>query len=463
MQKISFVSSKKLTDINFKLLNMLYFCLPISFLVGNGFTNAIIFLIFIIGVFSFPRKLYLVKNDSIMFIILAFFITLLISTLLDIQENPNNDNFFKSISYFRYFFLFLFTSFFVKIEKFNFKYFIISCLTCTFLLSLDISFQFLSGFNVLGFKAYEFSSIHLAGFIKEKFIAGGYIQKFYIFGLILFPFISKKLEKQKFVLSIFLTVIFFTGIFYSGNRMPLLMFLFSIFLIILLIKNLRFPMIISILLCSVIFFTTMKNNNKLYEHYLSFYSNAIYMQAKGKAFPVIDYLKEYTFKKYPELEKKEKKHFPSEFSKDKSLSKYKIIHFASGHAVVYITAIDLWTDSPIIGSGIKSFRIKCLSKLYLPNRVCQAHPHNFYLELLNDTGLIGTVLFLFAIFFLLKNKFLNFKNFEKKEKLLILCIFIIIASEFFPMRSSGSFFSTRDSSYIFFILGMLHGLKKVKI
>ncbi len=91
------------------------------------------------------------------------------------------------------------------------------------------------------------------------------------------------------------------------------------------------------------------------------------------------------------------------------------------------------------------------------------HPHNFYLELLNDTGLIGTVLFLFAIFFLLKNKFLNFKNFEKKEKLLIFCIFIIIASEFFPIRSSGSFFSTRDSSYIFFILGMLHGLKKVKI
>ena len=69
------------------------------------------------------------------------------------------------------------------------------------------------------------------------------------------------------------------------------------------------------------------------------------------------------------------------------------MHFGSGHTVIYLTAIDLWTDSPMVGNGIKSFRIKCLTKLYKPNRVCEGHPHNYYLELLNDTGLTGTLIF----------------------------------------------------------------------
>jgi len=130
--------------------------------------------------------------------------------------------------------------------------------------------------------------------------------------------------------------------------------------------------------------------------------------------------------------------------------------------VIYLTAIDVWIDNPIIGNGIKSFRIKCLTKLHLPNRVCTSHPHNYYLELLNDTGLLGTLLLVCAIFYLITNKFFNFKNYEKNEKLLFICLLIIIITEFFPLRSSGSFFSTTDSSFIFLILGMLNGLKKIK-
>ena len=30
--------------------------------------------------------------------------------------------------------------------------------------------------------------------------------------------------------------------------------------------------------------------------------------------------------------------------------------FWSGHSVIYLTAIDIWNDRPILGSGIKSFR-----------------------------------------------------------------------------------------------------------
>lgn len=219
-----------------------------------------------------------------------------------------------------------------------------------------------------------------------------------------------------------------------------------------------------ILLCSTIFYISYNNNEKIKTPYSSFYDNASSMLKKIKMF---------AFKEYPELESQKGtgfkfKHYSRYEEKtttdlEAETSKYKILRFGSGHAVIYLTAIDLWTDSPIIGNGIRSFRIKCLTKLYKPNRVCEGHPHNYYLELLNDTGLTGTLIFLLFLFFLLKNKFLNLKKYKKKEKLLIICIFIILFSELFPIKSTGSFFSTSSSTYIFFILGVLSGLKKIKI
>tara|TARA_B100000029_G_scaffold513672_1_gene613965 strand:- start:17412 stop:18770 length:1359 start_codon:yes stop_codon:yes gene_type:complete len=450
-----FVPSQKIKEINLKFLNILFFCFPVSFLVGNGVINIVIFLICLTGVLAFSLKIFSNENTRILYIILCFFILIFISTLLDVLEDPSNEHFFKSLSYFRYFLLFLVTSAMIRTEKLNFKYFLISCSLCTLFLSLDIIYQFINGSDLFGFEAYEKSKYHLAGFLKDEYMAGGYIQKFFIFTLVLFPFISKKFEEKKYFISVFLTVIFFMGILYSGNRMPLVIFILSIFLIIIFIKDLRIPLIIGSIFCSLIFYNSFKNYDNLKNYYLSFYDN-------GRL--VIDYVKKYSFKKYPELENKKDIYFAGEAIKDKSLaSKYESIPFASGHHVIYLTAIDLWADDPIIGNGIKSFRIKCLTKLYLPNRVCEGHPHNYYLELLNDTGIVGLLIFLLIVFLLLKSKLFHLKKYDKKEKLLIICIFIIIFCELFPLRSTGSFFTTQNSAYIFFILGILDGFKKIKI
>ncbi len=462
MQKILFVSSKRFSEINIKFINILFASLPISFLVGNGITNIIIFLIALVGFLTFSNRLFLEKNKAVFYLILFFFGSIFLSTLIDSWGENEKKHIFKSVTYFRYFFLFLVTSYLVKIEKFNFKYFLISTFLCTLILSLDIAFQFINGSDILGFKAYEKSKYHLAGFLQNEYIAGSYIQRFFVFGLILFPFFSKKLEKQRFTISLILTIIFFFGILYSGNRMPLIMFFISIFLIIIFIKNLRLPLIVGSFLCALIFYYSIKNNEDLKVYYESFYSNIDLIIDKGK---------EYAFKKYPELENEpkvksleDKNKFIHEFTNDEKLrQKYEMISFGSGHTVIYLTAIDLWTDSPMLGSGIKSFRTKCLGKLHLPNRICQSHPHNYYLELLNDTGLLGTLIFLFCLFFILKNKYRGFKKYKKIEKLLIICLFTVIFTELFPLRSTGSFFSTQSSAYIFLVLGILNGIKKIKI
>jgi hypothetical protein len=222
-----------------------------------------------------------------------------------------------------------------------------------------------------------------------------------------------------------------------------------------LIKELRLSLVIASLFCVLIFAISIKTNDNLRDNYASFYYHSSGMMTG---------MKKYVSKKYPELEKEKEKYFVHRYMKSKKLqSKYEVLSsFGSGHLVIYLTAIDVWMDNPIIGNGIKSFRIKCLTKLHLPNRVCETHPHNYYLELLNDTGLLGALFLVCVIFYLIKNKFFNFKYYEKNEKFLFICLLIIIITEFFPLRSSGSFFSTINSSFIFLILGMLSGLKTIK-
>ena len=52
----------------------------------------------------------------------------------------------------------------------------------------------------------------------------------------------------------------------------------------------------------------------------------------------------------------------------------------------------------LIGLGLKNYRIKCnedtIDKNTNQNTLCSSHPHNFYLEFLSETGILGLILFL---------------------------------------------------------------------
>ena len=117
-------------------------------------------------------------------------------------------------------------------------------------------------------------------------------------------------------------------------------------------------------------------------------------------------------------------------------------------------------DNSLIGVGIKNYRIKCNNyKSIYPHINCSTHPHNIYLELVTETGLIGLFLFLLFLFSFSKNIFKI--NFDKNEflinTLLIsqLSCFIVL---FWPIKTSGSFFASFNSSFIWFNLILLNSL-----
>ena len=95
------------------------------------------------------------------------------------------------------------------------------------------------------------------------------------------------------------------------------------------------------------------------------------------------------------------------------------------------------------------------------NRTCSNHPHNYYFEILTETGIVGffiilTIALLFLIF-ILKN-FRLFKG-NTIENFILLGAVISLILEAFPFKSSGSVFTTNDATYIILISSIILSYK----
>ena len=68
----------------------------------------------------------------------------------------------------------------------------------------------------------------------------------------------------------------------------------------------------------------------------------------------------------------------------------------------FSTFYETWRINKYIGGGIKNFRYYCHVRDNIDKNskfVCNMHPHNYYLEILTETGLLGfgIIFFLFII------------------------------------------------------------------
>ena len=118
---------------------------------------------------------------------------------------------------------------------------------------------------------------------------------------------------------------------------------------------------------------------------------------------------------------------------------------------VTFTGIETWKLHKTFGNGIKSFREDCKRIITEQQRgACSNHPHNYYLEILTDLGIVGFVfvmaIALMFIVFVVKNyRFLGGNNLAN---LFLLGATISLFLEVFPLKTSGSIFTTNDTTYI---------------
>ena len=419
--------------------SLLIALLPLSSIAGNLIINLNILIIIISVILIYYKEILTLNFNIIDKLVLIVFLYILFVGFFNTLENyyfiedkvTDLTVLKKTLLFTRYFLIYFVIRFLLEKKIINLKYFFLASLIGCLFVSFDVFYQFIFEKDIFG---YERIGRKYPGPFGDEAIAGGYIQRYSFLAIFYFILFHKLDNKKYYFLSLLLFTTFLVAIVISGNRMPLILFIFSMFLIFIFEKKLRKYLILLLVICSLSIISMTKIDPTIKNNFSNF-------------------VKQITWS-YSYLSLSE------EAKKTKTLSPQYLYEFS--------TAYETWRLNKYIGGGIKSFRVNCIKRDNVIEKwrdwSCNIHPHNYYLEILTELGVVGLFIVLFLIIQLLniscvKNNYLN--SSVKLNNMLTPFILLFIA-EMFPIRSSGSFFTTNNSVFIFLLLAIIVSISKNK-
>ena len=449
-----------------RLVQILFYSFPLWFIIGNLAVSLNTLLFIIVSLVVIQRKQLTFRFNNSYWLLIAFFLYFFLSTAIQYLSpgylnermqvlNPSLENnpILKSFLLIRFIILiFVIDTLFIN-KILNLKKLFLSSLLCTSFVSFDIIMQYITGFDLFGLKKPYHDPIHNSGPFGDELIAGSYLLKFSFFS---FFYIFETYKNKNFSKPLFIFIIIFhlVAILLAGNRMPLLLFLFGCVLIIFFIRNLRIVMSLSLMIFISIFFLLIKNDKNYYQAYGGFLGDI-------NIIGLIKSNKDITNKQTGE-EKAVNENI-------QEVPRSVIFLRHSGHNRIYHTAIKMWKEQPLTGFGFKSFRVKCWDMLAKDNAereitprpqniACANHAHNYYLEFLSEAGIIGTSLIIIFFLILLKDSFNYLRKYNQQknpEMILLIPVIILFFLEIWPLKSTGSFFTTWGATFFWLNTAML--------
>ena len=217
--------------------------------------------------------------------------------------------------------------------------------------------------------------------------------------------------------------------------MPYLIFLFSAFILLIILKNYRIQLFSSLILAIFLFLIFFNNYKIVKNRYLSL-AGELELVKITKLF---------------------QKNISAKSASPNNINKGDD-NLKGNYLKIYNASLHIFLENPFLGTGLKSFLYEC-KKLQNNNKdfTCSTHPHNIYLEILVNQGILGLILFLLFVVILINNNYskIIFSQVTVEKKILSIFFFTILISELIPIRSYGSIFSTVNGSIFWFLISII--------
>ena len=404
--------------------------MPLSLLSGAFLPDLIVSVLSITFIiYSLIEKEWKYFKNTFFYLFIMFYIYLLINSLL---SHDRINSLESSLFYFRFGIFSLAVWFLIDNNKHFLKYSSIIFLITFLIAVIDGYYQFYHDVNLLGI---HYPGVRMTLLFNDKLVMGSYIARLFplIIALFLLQATIYKFNKYLFTL-LFGVMLISTDVlvYISGERTAFgLLFLFTIYIIIF-ISKFRTLRIITFLI-SILFIVLLTIYNS----------------------DVRDRNIEQTFEQITENNTK------NEFSESK------LNLFSSQHESHYITSWNMFKKNPIFGLGVNSFRIFCENEDYNhDNLSCSTHPHNSYLQILAETGIVGISFILFMLIFLILEIFKIISSDLKNKKRHIedyqICLIGCFLITLWPLLPTQNFFNNWINVVYYLPVGFyLHAINNI--
>jgi O-antigen ligase len=349
---------------------------------------------------------YIFKNNQFHFFnkkpLVIFFIFCIYCILLSILVAADTMlSFEASLFYFRIGVFSCFIWYLIEKDKSILIFFYYALILCFLALVIDGYIQYFAGVNLTGFKI---SGIRVSSFFGDELIMGSYLSRF--FPLLFALFLVKKKQKYEIYFIGLLFILVDILIFMSGERSSFFFLNLSTIFIIILIKEYQKFRLITFIIAAICVVILSLNSSKLNERMFK------------------DPAKNMGLVKNSE----------------------KAVIFSTQHDSLIRTAYNMFKGQPIFGHGPKMFRIICADEKYATGITpCMTHPHNFYIQLLAETGIIGFLFLFGALVYVIYTALRQFKSKILKEKRPLsdyqVCLLAGILITVWPLTTNGNFFN----------------------